>query len=45
MWKAFNELEEIGLIGKDRPKMISVQSENCAPIVKAFRENKFSVDY
>lgn len=39
MWKAFNELEKMGLVGSHRPKMISVQTEGCAPIVKAF-ENK-----
>jgi len=37
MWKAFAELEELGLIGKKRPKMISVQAEGCAPIVRAFQ--------
>ena len=36
MWKAFQELEAIGLIGPDRPRMVSVQSEGCAPIVRAF---------
>ena len=36
MWKAFQELEELGLIGPDRPRMVSVQSEGCAPIVRAF---------
>ena len=36
MWKAFGELEAMGWIGSKRPKMISVQSEGCAPIVKAF---------
>ena len=39
MWKAFAELEEMGLIGPERPKMIVVQAENCAPIVRAFRED------
>lgn len=39
MWKAFDEMERIGWMtpGK-RPKMVSVQAENCAPIVKAFEE-------
>jgi threonine synthase len=37
MWKAFDELEALGLIGPERPKMISVQAEGCAPIVRAFR--------
>ena len=36
MWKAFQELEALGLIGPDRPRMVSVQSEGCAPIVRAF---------
>jgi threonine synthase len=39
MWKAFDELEHIGwMIPGRRPKMVSVQAENCAPIVKAFDE-------
>ncbi len=36
MWKAFDELETIGLIGPKRPKMIVVQAEGSAPIVRAF---------
>jgi threonine synthase len=36
MWKAFEELEALGWIGPKRPKMISVQAEGCAPIVRAF---------
>jgi threonine synthase len=36
MWKAFAELEAMGLIGPERPRMIVVQAEGCAPIVKAF---------
>jgi threonine synthase len=36
MWKAFAELEAMGLIGPERPKMIVVQAEGCAPIVRAF---------
>ncbi len=38
MWKAFDELEQLGLIGPERPHMISVQSSGCAPIVKAWDE-------
>lgn len=38
MWKAFAEMEEMGLIGAKRPRMVSVQAETCAPIVKAFAE-------
>ncbi len=38
MWKAFDELEAIGLIGPERPRMIAVQAAGCAPIVKAFED-------
>lgn len=37
MWKAFEELEELGWIDSHRPRMVSVQSEACAPIVDAVR--------
>jgi len=40
MWKAFDELERLGWIGSERPRMVSVQSEGCAPIPKAYREGK-----
>jgi threonine synthase len=36
MWKAFDELEQLGFIGPERPKMFAVQADGCAPIVKAF---------
>jgi threonine synthase len=36
MWKAFDELEQLGWIGAKRPRMISVQAAGCAPIVRAF---------
>src|ERR671924_144360 len=35
MWKAFGELEALGLIGSERPRMVVVQAEGCAPIVRA----------
>jgi threonine synthase len=38
MWKAFDEMEKLGWIGPERPKMIVVQSSGCAPIVKAWDE-------
>ena len=38
MWKAFAELEAMGMIGQKRPKMISVQAAGCAPIVRAFEQ-------
>ena len=41
MWKAFAEMEALGWISSKRcPKMIAVQAEGCAPIVKAFQEGK-----
>jgi threonine synthase len=36
MWKAFAELEAIGFIGPKRPRMVAVQAEGCAPMVRAF---------
>jgi threonine synthase len=36
MWKAFDELEAVGLIGPKRPRMFAVQAEGCAPMVRAF---------
>ncbi len=38
MWKAFEEMEALGWIGPERPRMISVQNEGCAPIVRAYQE-------
>jgi len=40
MWKAFEEMQILGWIGRERPKMITVQSSGCAPIVKAWDEGK-----
>ncbi len=40
MWKAFDELEALGFIGPERPRMISVQAEGCAPIVRAFERGE-----
>jgi threonine synthase len=36
MWKAFDEMEQLGWIGPERPRMVTVQSEGCAPMVRAF---------
>lgn len=38
MWKAFAEMEQMGLIGPQRPRMVSVQSTGCAPIVRAYEQ-------
>src|SRR6267378_3936967 len=40
IWKAFDEMEELGWIGAERPKMITVQAAGCAPIVKAWEAGK-----
>jgi threonine synthase len=40
MWKAFDEMEELGWIGARRPRMFAIQAEGCAPIPKAFAEGK-----
>ena len=40
MWKGFQELEELGFIGPERPRMVAVQAEGCAPIVKAYEEGE-----
>jgi threonine synthase len=45
MWKAFDEMEKLGWIGSHRPKMISVQSEGCAPIIRAFEQGKDTADF
>ncbi len=36
IWKALDEMEALGWIGSERPRMIAVQTEGCAPIVRAF---------
>jgi threonine synthase len=38
MWKAFDEMEQLGWIGPERPRMVVVQAEGCAPIVRAFEQ-------
>ncbi|MFN8421528.1 MAG: threonine synthase [Anaerolineae bacterium] len=38
MWKAFDEMEQLGWIGSERPRLVVVQSDGCAPIVKAYQQ-------
>ncbi|MFL6519925.1 MAG: threonine synthase [Chthoniobacterales bacterium] len=46
MWKAFDEMEKLGWIGPERPRMFSVQASGCAPIVRAFEEGeKFAAEF
>ena len=40
MWKAFDEMEQLGWIGPERPRMVTVQSDGCAPMVRAFHEGQ-----
>lgn len=45
MWKAFNELKELGWLEGELPKMVCVQAEGCAPLVKAYREGKDKAEF
>ena len=46
MWKAFDEMQQMGWIGTKRPRMVSVQSETCAPIVRAFEAGeRFAAEF
>ena len=45
MCKAFDELQEMGRIGSERPRMVAVQAEGCAPIVKAWEAHQSSAQF
>jgi threonine synthase len=46
MWKAFDEMQQLGWIGSKRPRMVTVQAEDCAPIVHAFEEgHRFAEEF
>jgi len=45
MWKAFDEMEAMGWIGLERPRMVSVQAAGCAPIVEAFEKGGESAEF
>jgi threonine synthase len=45
MWKAFREMEALGWIGPKRPRMVTVQSAGCAPLVRAFHNNETSAAF
>ena len=40
MWKAFDEMERLGWIGSERPKMFTVQAQGCAPMVRAWEQGE-----
>ncbi len=44
MWKAFDEMEKLGWIGSFRPRMVVVQAEHCAPVVRAFESGAESAE-
>jgi threonine synthase len=45
MCKAFDEMQEMGWIGAERPRMVAVQAEGCAPIVKAWEAHRDKADF
>jgi threonine synthase len=45
MWKAFDEIEQLGWIGSKRPKMIAVQAEGCQPVVRAFERGDSHAEF
>lgn len=45
MWKAFEEMQAMGWIGSERPRMVSVQAAGCAPIVAAFEKGAESAPF
>lgn len=46
MWKAFDEMEKLGWIGRERPRMFTVQAAGCQPIVRAFeRGDQFAAEH
>src|SRR5258707_962629 len=45
MCKAFDEMEEMGWIGEERPRMVAVQAEGCAPIVRAWEAHQTSAQF
>jgi len=46
MWKAFDEMQQLGWIGSHRPRMVTVQATGCAPIVRAFeRGERFAAEF
>jgi threonine synthase len=44
MWKAFDEMEQMGWVGSQRPRMVTVQAAGCAPIVRAFEAGERSAE-
>jgi threonine synthase len=45
MWKAFDEMQQMGWIGDERPRMVAVQASGCAPVVKAHERGAPAVEF
>jgi threonine synthase len=45
MWKAFGEMEKLGWISSQRPKMIAVQAAGCQPVVRAFKKGESKSEF
>ena len=45
LWKAFDELEELGWIGRRRPRLVAVQAEGCSPVVRAFQKGQAEIEF
>jgi threonine synthase len=45
MWKAFEEMEQLGWVTGKRPRMYALQAAGCEPIVKAFEEHKSTSEF
>src|SRR5205807_586651 len=45
MWKAFEEMDQLGWVGPKRPKMIAVQAAGCAPVVRAFESGAIRSEF
>jgi threonine synthase len=45
MWKAFEEMEQLGWVSGKRPRMYALQAAGCAPVAKAFNEGKAASEF
>jgi len=45
IWKAFEEMEQLGWVGPARPRMVCVQADGCAPVVRAFTEGRDRLEF
>jgi threonine synthase len=45
MWKAFEEMEQLGWVSGKRPRMYALQATGCAPVARAFEEGKAASEF